>query len=502
MSARLPLLVALAIPAAWAGTPDLGTDAQRADGKALYQGKCAQCHGDSGDGNGPGRDVFDPPPRDFTSGAFKVRTTDSGELPTTADLVSIIRRGMPYTGMPAWPDLTNDQLSSLAYHLKTFAEDFADPDANVPPKEMPAPPPFSDASARAGRTVYEENKCLDCHGGLGRGDGESAPTLTDDSDNRIRPADLTRRWTFRGGATRADIYRTFSTGMDGTPMPSYGDSIAEPQRWQLVDYIYSLSSAEPPGRPLSVVVEPVPGPIDLSQGKAAFDAAAASTLPVFGQVIEPGRAFQPAVTSIDVRAIASRDEVAVLLVWHDMTADTKGGNDPKARVVEGKAPPDDAVFSDAVALQMPESASSGAIKPYFLFGDAQRAVELWYADLATGKPAMLQGRGARRIKSRAGELGLYSAYDRGEWSVAFKRKRTMEGSMSLEDGAFVPFAVSVWDGLSKERGSKRGVTSWFHLYLEPAETRNPAGPIAAATSVVVLLELVFVLYFRRRASRG
>ena len=46
-----------------------------------------------------------PRPRNFTTGKFKIRTTPSGALPTTDDLKHIIRRGMPYTSMPAWPQL-------------------------------------------------------------------------------------------------------------------------------------------------------------------------------------------------------------------------------------------------------------------------------------------------------------------------------------------------------------------------------------------------------------
>ena len=69
-------------------------------GKALYQAKCSQCHGDAGDGKGVGADLFAPRPRDFTSGAFKIRSTESGELPLDSDLRRIIRRGMPYTACP------------------------------------------------------------------------------------------------------------------------------------------------------------------------------------------------------------------------------------------------------------------------------------------------------------------------------------------------------------------------------------------------------------------
>ena len=62
-----------------------------------------------------------PTPRNFTTGRFKVRTTPSGALPIHQDLVNIIRRGMPYTSMPAWPDLSDQEVSDLAYFITTFS---------------------------------------------------------------------------------------------------------------------------------------------------------------------------------------------------------------------------------------------------------------------------------------------------------------------------------------------------------------------------------------------
>ena len=84
---------------------DVGTEAQRDSGKALYLTYCSQCHGDNGDGQGVAAPFLSPKPRDFTTGRYKVRTTPSGALPTHRDLVHIIRVGMPYTSMPGWPKL-------------------------------------------------------------------------------------------------------------------------------------------------------------------------------------------------------------------------------------------------------------------------------------------------------------------------------------------------------------------------------------------------------------
>ena len=99
----LPLIVS-AQPA-----PDLGTDEQREAGRLLYIDKCAQCHGETGQGDGVAAPFMRPMPRDFTAGIYKVRTTPSGQLPTDDDIARVIRDGMPYTGMPPWPQLSDDE---------------------------------------------------------------------------------------------------------------------------------------------------------------------------------------------------------------------------------------------------------------------------------------------------------------------------------------------------------------------------------------------------------
>jgi len=87
-------------------------------GRTLYMKYCSQCHGEKGDGEGYAALHLRPRPRNFTTGKFKIRTTPNGALPTHEDLVNVIRRGMPYTSMPAWPGFSDKEVSDLADFVK------------------------------------------------------------------------------------------------------------------------------------------------------------------------------------------------------------------------------------------------------------------------------------------------------------------------------------------------------------------------------------------------
>lgn len=487
--------------------PDLGTDVQIEAGHELYTEKCAQCHGKTGAGEGVAASLLKPPPRDFTPGIYKVRTTTSGQLPTSGDIERIIRNGMPYTGMPAWPTLSDQEVTNLMYYLKTFNDDFAGPYGTPEEIEIPDPPSLTDESIKRGRKLYLENQCHDCHGQRGRGDGPSAPTLETRKGEHVYPADMTKRWTFKGGTSRQDIYRTFTTGMNGTPMPSY--NIPEEERWDLVNYVYSLSRDQP-NYSTSVISKSVSGDLDLSRGPALFDEAETAYFPIVGQVIESGRSFIVPTSGIEVSAVHNADEIAIQLSWHTMTPDTSGTNSP-AMEVPGLAEREDTLrldpapteqptpeYSDAVALQIPRTRREGAAKPYFLFGSSDHPVDLWYADLAQDTPSFFIGNGQGNVVEGDEELDFYSNYEHGRWTVTFKRARQKEDGTSFEGGSFVPIAFSVWDGFNRERGSKRGVSTWYNLYVEPMDTQSAAIPMAKYGLIALLLELVIVGLVRRK----
>ncbi len=233
--AVLMLAAALAFPLlAGAQTP-----AGPADGAALYKERCASCHGQSGRGDGEYAGFLNPRPRDFTSGRFKFRSTETGGLPTDEDLVHSITEGLHGTSMPSWkPFLSPQQVQAVIGQVKSFSPRFA----AEPPKPIAigAEPPSSPKTIDAGHAVYDKLKCAACHGTDGRGTGAIAHELKDDWGRPTGATNLAEPWTFRGGDTARDIFLRFRTGMNGTPMPSFLGAATEPELWQLAVYVQSL----------------------------------------------------------------------------------------------------------------------------------------------------------------------------------------------------------------------------------------------------------------------
>ena len=189
-------------------------------GKALYEDKCAHCHGIEGAGDGSAAENLLPRPRDFTRGIYKIRSTESGQLPTDQDLFDIISNGMPGSSMPAWSGLlTEDKRWELVAHIKTFHDSFEGASPRL--IDVSGKVPYSEESVTKGEEFYTNLGCVDCHGVIGRGDGTSAPDLTDEWGFRTWPANLWHPWNFRGGATTEDIFKRFIGGIAGSPMPSF-----------------------------------------------------------------------------------------------------------------------------------------------------------------------------------------------------------------------------------------------------------------------------------------
>lgn len=206
-------------------------------GKAVYDAHCVECHGSAGKGDGPSASYLVPRPRDFTSGKYKIRTTESGTVPSDEDLIGSVRRGLYGTAMPAWDRILPDSdINDVVQYVKSLSPQFA-----TAPKVVAISPGVasSPASVARGQQVYDKLQCAKCHGTDGRGAGAVTTNFEDDWRQPLRASDLTEPWTFHGGATSRDIYLRFRTGMTGTPMPSFADAASDADMWDLANYVVS-----------------------------------------------------------------------------------------------------------------------------------------------------------------------------------------------------------------------------------------------------------------------
>jgi mono/diheme cytochrome c family protein len=89
-------------------------------------------------------------------------------------------------------------------------------------------------SLSAGRATYIQN-CAICHGESGRGDGPAAAALNPP------PADL--RVHMAAGHTDGQLFYWISYGFPNTAMPAWQNTLAENERWDVINYIRTYAQS-------------------------------------------------------------------------------------------------------------------------------------------------------------------------------------------------------------------------------------------------------------------
>ena len=97
----------------------------------------------------------------------------------------------------------------------------------------------SPAALDAARAIYLD-KCVQCHGETGKGDGPDAAMYYPSPASLIDAKRMS-------GVTDGELFYEISQGRK--PMPSFKKRLTEEQRWQLVLFVRSLSApVSPTGR--------------------------------------------------------------------------------------------------------------------------------------------------------------------------------------------------------------------------------------------------------------
>lgn len=251
------------------------TTAHLLAGQTVYQLRCVQCHGETGDGNGPVAEFLYPRPRDYRKGIFKFASTKFGNRPLREDLIRTVRRGVPGTSMPSFNILDSAEIEAVVDYVMYLARrgevetrfciDFEDATAdkitdesvkevltdigdrwNVPEEEKiklaSEQPVFTAEHVRRGKQAFLTKGCSKCHEENGRGQSKE-PLANDQWGFPTAAADLTSGM-LHGGNRPLDVYRRIHGGINGTPMPSFSTLALEDKEmfWDLVAYVLYVSN--------------------------------------------------------------------------------------------------------------------------------------------------------------------------------------------------------------------------------------------------------------------
>ncbi len=209
-------------------------------GAVPYRKYCSCCHGIEGDGKGEAAAALEVEPRDFTRGVYRYRSTPSGSLPQDKDLIRSVEYGFPQTAMPAFGGhLTRQEIVDVVATLKGFSPRFGDEEIDES-ITIPKPVAYSQESVAQGKVHYKKMQCGKCHGETGEGDGWGKDEEMKDDLGRVLHARDFTPGIYRAGNTKEDVYRIFYTGLDGTPMPGYEESLEPDQVYHLVNYMLFL----------------------------------------------------------------------------------------------------------------------------------------------------------------------------------------------------------------------------------------------------------------------
>jgi mono/diheme cytochrome c family protein len=214
----------------------------RTQGQVLYQGRCAACHGDKGDGGGPVAAKLAVRPTDFTRGVFKLRSTPPGSLPTDEDLFRTLTRGVHGTAMEPWRLLTEPERWALVGQIESFSLRFAQ-EPKRQPIAVPTPPRELKDLRDQGEILYIRYGCGRCHGDTGEGNGPAREAFRRDPTRQVQIRNFTRGRFIRG-AEMEDLYLTLKVGIEGTPMAPYA-ALKDDELWALAAYVRLLVRERP-----------------------------------------------------------------------------------------------------------------------------------------------------------------------------------------------------------------------------------------------------------------
>jgi len=485
-------------------------------GKELYAKHCLSCHGIEGKGDGELSYLLYPKPRDFTSNLFKIKSTQAGNPPTDNDLITTVKKGMPGTSMPSFNFLDTDELEDIVSYIKDLGNINNNNSVLV---QIPDEISKTDESLKLGKSIYTEIGCNKCHGETGKGDGLSSNSLVDLGGYPIIPRDFTSG-VYLGGGQIKDLYLRIVGGMDGTPMPSYGnlyELLGKPKEdenelaWSLVHYVKSLETeasietinVPEDGKIIALAVNnrsTVDQLLDVSS--SLWERTDSYSIPISRLWQSDNVNYQ----TVEVQAVYNSKYIAIKLEWEDLTLE-----ESLYRVQD---------FQDAAAIQF----SIDGTMDFHGMGSRNHPTDIWFwksewqmqknadsnsdieqiylnrvsdSDVESypnefNDTAFLGGRDAGNINSKqkrsiSAENVMASGpetvtpfkensqkvvgegfWDGNKWQIVLVRELSPESKQQVKfkKGGMVPVGFAIWNGSENDRNGQKMVSTWYKLELK------------------------------------
>jgi DMSO reductase family type II enzyme heme b subunit len=278
-----------------------------------------------------------------------------------------------------------------------------------------------------------------------------------------------------------------ATGVLGTPMPSFADSVEKPEDlWHLTNYIRSLGPESIRYTTL-VTVGARTDAIPDDPNAELWRTITPSLVPLMGQVIVDPRNFNPSIDLVSVRALYNDKEIAFHLTWDDPTQSTEDAAKK--------------TFNDAISIQFPAALTPGPERPYFLMGDSSDAVYLLRWENGKGAQEATANGPLKVAPLEGSELVGKAVFQNGQYRLVIKRALASKGGKtpSFQPGVFVPVAFQAWDGGAGESGTRMSLTSWYYLRLEEQASNRRFFLPPVVTLLTGAVMLVIVRAANRRA---
>ncbi len=489
---------------------------QNSTGELHYNQYCLSCHGQEGRGDGELSYLLYPKPRDLTQGSFKIRSTPGGTPPTDDDLYRTIIKGLPGTAMPSFEFLGDPQIKSLVSYVKKLGriDNYGVTEIEIP--EVLSP---SKELVELGKSIYTEVGCNKCHGETGKGDGSSSNTLIDSWGYPIIPRDFTSG-VYLGGGDVKDLYLRFVGGIDGTPMPAYGnlaEAMGRPSEeeqqlsWALIYYVKSLErqlpheSAPPPkggvitAAEVSRLTQPRQFMEDLSN---LWNKSNSYAIPISRLWQSDNVNYQ----MVNVQALFNSKYIAIKLEWDDFSSEQN-----LYRTED---------FQDGAAIQF----SIDGTKGFHGMGSEDHPTDIWFwkaewqmrvdektdsdivfayanrvsdSDVDTyptvfNDVAYLSGRDAGNLNSepritspvenvtaigpqtvtplpeKSQTVMGKGTWDGNKWKVVFVRdlKPDFDQKADFNKSESIPIAFAIWNGSENDRNGQKMVSTWYEIELK------------------------------------